>query len=102
MKHPAFSLKNPNRVRSLVGAFAAGNPLRFHDASGVGYRLVGEVVRALDAINPQTAARIVAVFETWKRYDEKRQKLMRAELTEVTKRNDLSANLFELINKMLG
>ncbi len=102
MKHPAYSLKNPNRVRSLVGAFAAGNPLRFHEASGAGYRLVGEVVRALDAINPQTAARIIAAFETWKRYDEKRQKLMRAELVEVTKRNDLSANLFELITKMLG
>jgi aminopeptidase N len=102
MTHPAFSLQNPNRVRSLIGAFAVGNPLRFHDASGAGYKLVGEVVRALDAINPQTAARIIAVFETWKRYDEKRQKLIRAELEEVTKRNDLSANLFELVTKMLG
>jgi aminopeptidase N len=101
-KHPAFSLKIPNRVHSLIGAFAAGNPLRFHDISGAGYKLVGEVVRALDAINPQTAARIIAAFETWKRYDEKRQKLMRAELEEVTKRNDLSANLFELVTKMLG
>ena len=45
MKHPAFSLKNPNRVRALIGAFAAGNPLRFHDLSGAGYRLVGEVVQ---------------------------------------------------------
>ena len=102
MKHPAYSLKNPNRVRSLVGAFAAANPLRFHDVSGAGYKLVGDVVRALDAINPQTAARIIGAFESWKRYDEKRQQLMRAELTEVTKRNDLSANLFELITKMLG
>ena len=102
MKHPAFSLKNPNRVRSLVGAFAAGNPLRFHEANGAGYKLVGEVVRALDAINPQTAARIIAAFETWKRYDDRRQQLMRAELVEVTKRNDLSANLFELVTKMLG
>jgi aminopeptidase N len=101
-KHPAYSLKNPNRVRSLIGAFAAGNHLRFHDASGAGYKLVAEVVRALDPINPQTAARIISAFESWKRYDEKRQTLMRAELEGISKVEGLSANLFELIGKMLG
>ncbi|MGQ0742561.1 MAG: aminopeptidase N [Alphaproteobacteria bacterium] len=102
MKHPAYSLTNPNRVRSLIGTFASGNPLRFHDASGDGYRLVGEVVRALDPINPQTAARIISAFETWKRYDERRQGLMRGELESIGKIEGLSANLYELITKMLG
>ena len=60
MGHPVFSLKNPNRVRALIGAFAMGNPLRFHDRTGAGYRLLREVVQTLDSINPQTAARCAA------------------------------------------
>jgi aminopeptidase N len=102
MKHPAFTLKNPNRVRALVGAFAAGNPVRFHDKSGAGYRLVCEVVVVLDAINPATAARMMTPFETWRRYDATRQSLMRGELETIARRNDLSPNLFEVTTKMLG
>jgi aminopeptidase N len=102
MGHPVFSLKNPNRVRALIGAFAVGNPLRFHDRSGAGYRLVREVVQALDSINPQTAARIVAAFETWRRYDKDRQLLMRAELETIAARAGLSANLYEMVTKILG
>jgi aminopeptidase N len=102
MGHPVFSLKNPNRVRALIGAFAIGNPLRFHDRSGAGYRLVREVVQTLDAINPQTAARMAAAFETWRRYDSARQQLMRAELEAIGARPGLSANLYEVVTKMLG
>jgi aminopeptidase N len=102
MGHPVFSLKNPNRVRALIGAFAVGNPLRFHDRSGAGYRLVREVVQTLDAINPQTAARMAAAFETWRRYDAERQRLMRAELETIAAGAGLSANLYEMVTKMLG
>jgi aminopeptidase N len=102
MGHPVFSLKNPNRVRALIGAFAIGNPLRFHDRSGAGYRLVREVVQTLDSINPQTAARMAAAFETWRRYDQGRQQLMRAELEAIAARPGLSANLYEVATKMLG
>jgi aminopeptidase N len=102
MGHPVFSLKNPNRVRALIGAFAIGNPLRFHDRSGAGYRLVREVIQTLDSINPQTAARMAAAFETWRRYDAGRQPLMRAELEAIAARSGLSANLYEVANKMLG
>jgi aminopeptidase N len=102
MSHSVFSLKNPNRVRALVGAFALGNPLRFHDRSGAGYRLVREVVQALDGINPQTAARMAAAFETWRRYDPARQGLMRAELEAIAAGPGLSANLYEMVTKMLG
>jgi aminopeptidase N len=102
MNHPVFSLKNPNRVRALIGAFAMGNPLRFHDRSGAGYRLVREVVQALDGINPQTAARMAAAFEAWRRYDAERQRLMRGELEAMSASPGLSANLYEMVTKMLG
>jgi aminopeptidase N len=102
MAHPVFSLKNPNRVRALIGAFAIGNPLRFHDRSGAGYTLVREVVQTLDGINPQTAARIAAAFETWRRYDGDRQKLMRNELETIAEQPRLSPNLYEMVTKMLG
>ncbi len=101
MKNPAFDMKNPNRVRALVGAFA-GNHLRFHAADGQGYALVGETIRALDGINPQVASRMSAAFEAWRRYDDKRRALMRAELETTLKRSGISANLFEVATKMLG
>src|SRR5581483_4878795 len=101
MKHPAFDIKNPNRVRALVGAFS-GNHLRFHALDGSGYALVGETVRMLDSINPQIAARMAGAFEVWSRYDSQRQALMRAELQAMTKVAGLSENLFEVATKMLG
>ena len=101
MKHPAFDMKNPNRVRALVGAFA-GNHLRFHASDGQGYALVGETIRALDGINPQVASRMSAAFEAWRRYDDRRQALMRGELETTLKLSGISANLFEVATKMLG
>ncbi len=100
MAHPHFDMKNPNRVRSLVGAFS-GNHLRFHGADGRGYALVGETIRALDTINPQVAARMSGAFEAWRRYDDKRQSLMRGELENIRSMKPLSANLFEVATKML-
>ncbi len=100
-RHSAFDMKNPNRVRSLIGAFAS-NPLRFHAPDGAGYALVGETVRALDKINPQVAARMTGAFESWRRYDPARQALMRGELETISKAPGLSPNLFEVAGKMLG
>ena len=100
MKDPAFDIRNPNRVRSLVGAFSA-NHLRFHGADGSGYRLVSEVIAQLDKINPQVAARMAGAFEAWRRYDQSRQSLMRNELTKLSKLDGLSSNLFEVVTKML-
>jgi aminopeptidase N len=100
MQHPAFDLRNPNRVRALVGAFC-GNHLRFHAADGSGYALVGETIRILDKINPQVAARMAGAFEAWRRYDEKRRTLMQAELSQTVKLPGISANLFEVASKML-
>jgi aminopeptidase N len=101
MKHPAFDIRNPNRVRALVGAFS-GNHLRFHGADGEGYRLVGEVIRTLDPMNPQVAARMAGAFESWRRYDEGRQALMQAELKTIHDLAGISPNLFEVTGKMLS
>jgi aminopeptidase N len=101
MKHPAFDIKNPNRVRALVGAFSV-NHLRFHNADGSGYRLVGEVIRTLDPMNPQVAARMAGAFESWRRYDPARQGLMRAELQAIHGLSGISPNLFEVTGKMLN
>lgn len=101
MKHPAFDIKNPNRVRALVGAFSV-NHLRFHNEDGSGYRLVGELIRALDPLNPQVAARMAGAFESWRRYDPKRQEQMRAELTLIHGLAGISPNLFEITAKMLS
>ena len=100
MKHSAFDIRNPNRVRALIGAFG-GNHLRFHAADGSGYRLVGEIVRTLDPINPQVAARLAGAFESWRRYDPDRQALMRRELEAVRALPGISPNLFEVAGKML-
>jgi len=99
MKHPAFDIKNPNRVRALVGAFSV-NHLRFHGEDGSGYRLVGEVIRSLDGVNPQVAARMAGAFESWRRYDQGRQTQMRAELEAIRDLPGISPNLFEVASKM--
>jgi len=101
MNDPGFDIKNPNRVRALIGAFAA-NHLRFHDRAGTGYRLVGEVIRTLDPMNPQVAARLTGSFESWRRYDAGRSALMRAELEGILRQKPLSPNLFEVASKILN
>jgi aminopeptidase N len=101
-RHPAFERKNPNRVRALVGTFAQANQLRFHDASGVGYRLLADEVIALDPLNPTTAARLVQPLGSWRRHDAARQALMRRELERVLATPDLSKNTYEMVSKSLA
>jgi aminopeptidase N len=101
MNDPHFDIKNPNRVRALIGAFSV-NQLRFNAADGSGYRLLGEIVRQLDGLNAQVAARIAGAFETWRRFDPARQTLIRAELESTLKTPGLSSNMFEVVSKMLA
>jgi aminopeptidase N len=100
--HADFDLRNPNRVRALVGAFASGNPVRFHDASGAGYRFLADAVIALDPLNPQVAARIVTPLGGWRRQDAARQALMRAELERILAATGLSNNTREQVARSLG
>lgn len=99
--HPDFSLTNPNRLRSLVGAFAANQP-RFHDASGAGYRFLADQVLAVDKLNPQSAARLVAPLGRWRRFDAVRGGQMRAQLERIVAQPDLSKDVYEIASKSLG
>ncbi|WP_311063710.1 aminopeptidase N [Halomonas sp. DWK9] len=100
MQHPAFSLKNPNKVRALIGAFAQ-NRVNFHRLDGKGYALLADVVIELNRLNPEIAARLVTPLTRWQRFDEVRQQLMRAELERI-KQEPLSSNVFEVVEKALA
>ncbi len=102
MNHAAFSLRNPNKVRSLIGAFCAGNPAAFHNADGSGYRFLADQVIALDGMNPQIAARLLRMMSRWRRYDERRQALMRQEFERVLAQKDISRDVFEIASKSLA
>ena len=100
-EHPDFTLHNPNRVRALYMAMAV-NPQAFHAASGAGYRMIADLILALDPINAQTAARFVAPLGRWKRIEPKRAALMRAELERILAAPSLSRDTFEQVSKSLG
>lgn len=102
MQHQAFSIKVPNKVRALIGAFVNGNPTGFHQADGAGYTLLKETVLSLDKLNPQVASRMVSAFNQWKRYDENRQQLMRENLQLIAAETTLSNDVSEIVNKALG
>jgi aminopeptidase N len=99
-EHPDFTMKNPNRVRSLYMAFA-GNPQGFHDASGAGYRKIADVILALDPINPQTAARFVSPLGRWRRIEPGRAALMKAELERIAAAGNLSRDTYEQVSRSL-
>jgi aminopeptidase N len=98
----AFNISNPNRVRSVLHVFAAVNHTGFHDKSGEGYALIADNLIELDKLNPQVAARLAGSFNSWKRYDEPRQKLMRAQLERITKVEGLSSNTGEIVGRALA
>jgi aminopeptidase N len=100
--HPDFELRNPNRVRALVAAFAMRNPRAFHAADGSGYGFVAELVREIDPLNPALAARLLTPFESWKRFDLGRQAAARAELEQIRALNRLSKNTAEVIERTLA
>ncbi len=101
MNHEAFSLKNPNRTRSLIGSFLAANPVRFHDKSGSGYQFAGEILRQLNDSNPQVASRMIDPLLKFRKYDEARQAMIRAELEKLKVMDNLAKDLFEKVTKAL-
>ena len=102
MNHPGFSMRNPNRVRALIGAFASGNPLHFHAADGSGYDFLVERILELDSLNPQVAARMIKPLTRWKHYEPGRSALMRAALERVAGVESLSRDVFEIVSKSLA
>ena len=101
LDHPAFEIRNPNKVYALIGGFAGGNPVRFHDPSGGGYEFLADQVLKLDRLNPQVASRMVKMFARWRKYDAQRQELMRAQLERIVKTEGLSRDVFEIASKSL-
>ncbi len=102
LRHPAFDLKTPNRVRALIGSFSQSNPVHFHAKNGEGYRFLADQVLALNALNPQIAARMVAGLAQWRRYDSARQHLMRQELQRIIGSEHLSKDVYEIASKSLA
>jgi aminopeptidase N len=101
-QHRMFTLRNPNRARALIFSFCAGNPAQFHAADGSGYRFWKDHVLALDAINPQVAARLARMMDRWSRYIPPLRDQMRSVLRQVSAAPSLSRDVREIISKALG
>ena len=101
MDHPSFNFNNPNRVRSLIGAFAGQNLKAFHAIDGSGYRFLTEILIKLNKSNPQVASRLIEPLIRFARYDAQRQTLMKRALERISETADLSRDLFEKIEKAL-
>ena len=99
-KHPDFTISNPNRVRSVLGAFAQ-NQVRFHGADGAGYKLLADFVLEINSNNAQLAARLVSAFNGLRRFNEARQSLMEAELKRISAHEGLSKDVFEIVERAL-
>lgn len=102
MQHPAFTIKNPNKVRALIGAFANQNHANFHRDDGESYRFLADQVIMLNALNPQIAARQLAPLTRWRKYDLSRQALMKAELERILVSGSLSSDVYEVVSKSLA
>ncbi len=100
--HSAFDMKNPNRVRSLIGAFSQTNPVNFHAKNGQGYAFLGDAILELNAINPQVASRMVTPLTAWRKVELSRQDLMKAQLKRIIETKDISNDVFELASKSLA
>ncbi|MBC6443756.1 MAG: aminopeptidase N [Rhodobacteraceae bacterium] len=101
-EHADFDWKNPNRFRSLIAGFAMMNPAGFHRADGAGYAFFTDWLLRLDPVNPQTTARLASAFETWRRYDNGRQALIRTQLERIAGTKGLSRDTGEIVGKMLA
>jgi aminopeptidase N len=99
-RHPLMSLENPNKVRTLIGAFAA-NPVAFNRPDGAGYAYIGERILAIDRFNPQLAARLLTAFRSWRTLETGRRRLAERTLKEVAKSKPLSRDVYEIVTRML-
>ncbi|MBT9539971.1 aminopeptidase N [Thiobacillus sp.] len=101
MTHPAFDLKNPNRVYALIRGFCGANPRAFHAADGSGYALAADVISELQAINPQVASRIARSFDRWRQFDAGRQAHARAALERIATVEGLAKDVAEVVGNAL-
>jgi aminopeptidase N len=99
--HADFTLRNPNRVRSLIGAFGMRNPAGFHRADGKGYAFLADFIMELDKLNPQVSARLLTPLTQWRRYDVARQEMMRGQLQRILDSGECSKDVYEVVSKSL-
>jgi len=102
VSHESYKITNPNRVRATLGGLVGSNPQTFHQPSGSGYRFFTEQIMAIDKVNPQIAARLLGVFDIWRKLDLQRQTHIKNELARIRSANDISKNTLEIAGKMLG
>jgi aminopeptidase N len=101
MRHPAFSIENPNKVRALIFTFAMANPVNFNRPDGLGYAFVADRVLEIDRFNPQIAARLLSSLRSWKALEPERRKVAKKTLQRIAKTKPLSADVFEIVSRML-
>ncbi len=102
MQHPVFSLRNPNRVRAVIGAFTVDNMPGLHRIDGSGYKFIADYTLKIDQLNGQLSARLVSCLARWRRYEPMRQQMMRTELERIQQAGNLSGNLYEIVSKSLA
>ena len=101
-EHRDFDLKNPNKVRALIGVMAMENLTAFHDKDGSGYVLFFDIIEKLDSLNPQVAARLLGIVENWPRLEPSRQAKLQGHLRQLAERQGLSENLYEMVTRLIG
>jgi aminopeptidase N len=101
-EHPAFSMSNPNRVRSLIGSFAQGNPTQFNRLDGAGYEFVADKILALDPANPQIAARMTTAFKSWRVLEPERRAWAQAALQRIAGAPKLSRDVGDIVQRTLA
>jgi aminopeptidase N len=102
MSHQAFSLTNPNRVRSLIGGFASSNQTGFHRADGEGYRFLADTILRVEEHNPQVAARLAIAFRSWRSLEKERQERAREALATIARQPKLSRDLRDIVERTLA
>ena len=102
VEHAAFTMRNPNKVRALIGAFGMGNQRNFHAADGSGYAFYADRLMELDNLNPQVAARLAAPLGKWRKFDDNRASKMKAELNRILAKENLSRDLYEIASKSVA
>jgi aminopeptidase N len=101
LSHEKYNDRNPNKIRALIGAFAAQNIIGFHQISGAGYEFVAEQILEIDKINPQVASRLTGAFQQWSKYDAERKEMMHRQLIRIRNTDDMSEDVMEIVSKSL-
>ncbi|MFT7410718.1 MAG: aminopeptidase N [Oleispira sp.] len=101
LAHESFDIKNPNKVRSVIGAFAGQSLINFHALDGSGYQLLADKIIVLNRLNPQIASRLVAPLSKWRRYVGSQAQQMKQQLQRIMSQEDLSKDVYEVVSKSL-